>query len=215
MASGVEPAAIQRLIESHGALSVAGEDLEQQGYLRNLALQVLHNLRYQHRWTQLKLHTNSPTEPYGRLQRPLLSGLPPRRMYIHPDEQIEHLKTQAEAKKNQRNGASTPGSNDTSAGNTVDGDGTLSPVLEWVLPTNIREEWSLSKMAATFDAISIVPPQSPADDDSIEAKGLHADVSSPPEKWRQTKRVLLATVDGDSTVVYYIVHDGIVKPRQN
>ena len=33
--------------------------------------------------------------------------------------------------------------------------------------------------------------------------------------WRTTKRVLLATVDNDSTVVYYIIHDGIVKPRQN
>ena len=33
--------------------------------------------------------------------------------------------------------------------------------------------------------------------------------------WRTTKRILLATVDDDSTVVYYIIHDGIVKPRQN
>lgn len=36
-------------------------------------------------------------------------------------------------------------------------------------------------------------------------------------EWREKspKRVLLATLDDDSTVVYYIVHDGIVKPRQN
>jgi tRNA-splicing endonuclease subunit Sen15 len=34
-------------------------------------------------------------------------------------------------------------------------------------------------------------------------------------EWRKTKRILLATLDDDSTVVYYIVHDGIVKPRQN
>lgn len=33
--------------------------------------------------------------------------------------------------------------------------------------------------------------------------------------WDTTKRVLLATVEEDSTVVYYVVHDGIVKPRQN
>ena len=31
----------------------------------------------------------------------------------------------------------------------------------------------------------------------------------------EVKRMLLATVDDDSTVVYYVVHDGIVKPRQN
>jgi len=29
------------------------------------------------------------------------------------------------------------------------------------------------------------------------------------------KRLLLAVVSDDSTVVYYFVHDGIVKPRQN
>jgi len=29
------------------------------------------------------------------------------------------------------------------------------------------------------------------------------------------KRLLLATLQDDSTVVYYIIHDGIVKPRQN
>ena len=37
------------------------------------------------------------------------------------------------------------------------------------------------------------------------------------EEWRvpRTKRVLLAIVDDDSTIVYYIVHEGVVKPRQN
>lgn len=32
---------------------------------------------------------------------------------------------------------------------------------------------------------------------------------------RRQKRLLLATLHDDSTVVYYIMHDGIVKPRQN
>jgi tRNA-splicing endonuclease subunit Sen15, fungi type len=38
-----------------------------------------------------------------------------------------------------------------------------------------------------------------------------------PNKWRitQPKRVVMAILDDDSTVVYYIVHDGVVKPRQN
>ncbi len=41
------------------------------------------------------------------------------------------------------------------------------------------------------------------------------------EQWRQWrtskrgKRVLLATIQDDSTIVYYFIHDGIVKPRQN
>lgn len=32
--------------------------------------------------------------------------------------------------------------------------------------------------------------------------------------WRPS-RVTLALVNGDGTVVYYFVHDGVVKPRQN
>lgn len=37
-------------------------------------------------------------------------------------------------------------------------------------------------------------------------------------KWQgenRQKRILLATLHDDSTIVYYIMHDGIVKPRQN
>ena len=37
-------------------------------------------------------------------------------------------------------------------------------------------------------------------------------------EWRgrhRQKRILLAVLHEDSTVVYYIMHDGIVKPRQN
>jgi len=34
-------------------------------------------------------------------------------------------------------------------------------------------------------------------------------------KWRTTKRLLLAAIQSDSTVVYYVIHDGTVKPRMN
>ena len=43
-------------------------------------------------------------------------------------------------------------------------------------------------------------------------------ISQVGKNWRgdeRQKRVLLATLHDDSTVVYYIMHDGIVKPRQN
>ena len=68
---------------------------------------------------------------------------------------------------------------------------------EWVLPTHLREKWSLRRFAEVFDAIGEVPP------------------GGKEGKRRGGKRVLLATVADDSTIVYYIVHDGIVKPRQN
>ena len=76
--------------------------------------------------------------------------------------------------------------------------------MEWVLPTHLKEKWSLRRFAEVFDAVGERPPSGEEGD---EGEGL--------EKRRGGKRVLLATVSDDSTVVYYIVHDGIVKPRQN
>ncbi len=76
---------------------------------------------------------------------------------------------------------------------------------EWVLPTHLREKWSLRRFAEVFDAIEEEPPEDDRGQMWEEVKG----------KRRGGKRVLLATLGDDSTVVYYIVHDGIVKPRQN
>lgn len=76
---------------------------------------------------------------------------------------------------------------------------------EWVLPTHLREKWSLRRLAEVFDAVSVNPP---GDDEGGGAEEVEG-------KRRGGKRILLATLGDDSTVVYYIVHDGIVKPRQN
>lgn len=53
--------------------------------------------------------------------------------------------------------------------------------------------------------------------DAEERSESSSEVGGGRSKWREDlpKRLLLATLDDDSTVVYYIVHDGIVKPRQN
>lgn len=80
---------------------------------------------------------------------------------------------------------------------------------EWVLPTHLREAWSLRRFAEVFDAISEVPPE-PAGAGEV-TEGYDGERRTR----RGGNRVLLATVDTDSTIVYYIVHDGIVKPRQN
>ena len=80
---------------------------------------------------------------------------------------------------------------------------------EWVLPTHVREKWSLRKFAELFDAIEAVPPDAEED---------RHDERKPKPPWRREcreKRLLMAVVNDDSTTVYYIVHDGIVKPRQN
>ncbi|KAI0014143.1 tRNA-splicing endonuclease subunit Sen15 [Xylariaceae sp. FL0662B] len=139
-------------------------------HVGQLTLSVLQNLRYQHDWTELRILTHSPLGN-SPLPRPLISGLPPRRLYLHPDDQIEILK-------------SHPNPEDRIP---------ETPQIEWVLPAHVAEKWTLKSFASVFDSI---PPGT----------------STSPDR---PKRILLATVHDDSTVVYYFMHDGIVKPRQN
>ncbi|KAI9702700.1 MAG: hypothetical protein M1820_006084 [Bogoriella megaspora] len=184
----------QRSALSKATDGPAPELMTQEPYLYHLAQRIAHNLQYQHQWTALTIHAHSPLEPQRLLPRPLISGLPPHRLYVHPDEQTELLKDEAKAKKK----ANTQPKNN------------FAPEMEWVLPTHLKEKWSLRKFGEVFDEIEIEPPRSA----SIE-EGRDEASDTVKNKWRTIKRVLLATVDDDSTIVYYIVHDGIVKPRQN
>jgi len=199
----------------------------------SLALQIQHNLQHQHQWTHLQLHTHSPLAPTRPLPRPLISGLPPKRLYVHPDEQDDYVAREVERRR--RMGGK--GKKEVEKGQEGDGEGDIregldeeefQPEKEWVLPTHLREKWSLRRMAEVFDCIGAVPPEAEEDGEdsgdvgdggsASSGKGGAANGSGEPgtaNKWRQTKRVVLATLDDDSTVVYYIVHDGIVKPRQN
>jgi tRNA-splicing endonuclease subunit Sen15, fungi type len=155
--------------------------------LHHLAATILHNLQYQHDWTSLSIHTYSTLTGHP-LPRPVISGLPPIRAYIHPDEQIEVLKAEHET------------------GKPVE----QFPELEWVLPSHWEEKWTLARFAAVFDALDVVPPTGEDAHKQQENAVGH--------EWRgrnRQKRLLLATLHDDSTVVYYIMHDGIVKPRQN
>ena len=188
----MERAAVQELLHSASPGLVTSADR----HLAGLALQILHNLKHQHRWTALRVHETSPVTGLP-LPRPLVSGRPPRRLYVHPDEQVELFRIEAARKKKggdeKRDGDEKP---DDPAKAIIE------PEVEWVLPTSLRESWSLKKFAQVFDSIGMVPP-----DETNEPVAA--------SKWRTTKRVLLATLSDDSTVVYYIVHDGLVKPRQN
>lgn len=127
--------------------------------IENVTSTVLNNLQDQHDWSSLKIHDLG--------QRPLIQGLPPRRLYIHPDDQIAALMHEKET------------------GQSI----TQTPELEWVLAVHPEEKWSLAAFAAVFDSIQSSGPRG--------------------------KRILLATVHNDSTVVYYFMHEGMVKPRQN
>ncbi|KAH0535965.1 hypothetical protein FGG08_007139 [Glutinoglossum americanum] len=156
-------------------------------HLLALTSQIHHNLLHQHDWASLTTHTHSPTPPHNLLPRPLLSGLPPHRIYTHPDTQLHQLMSPPSATSSPDGGTDHTENNDAHQPQPTTPD--LPPQPEWVLPTHIDEKWSLSRLHQVFSGLP------PADDGP--------------------KRVLLATAGTDSTVVYYILHEGIVKPRQN
>jgi hypothetical protein len=154
-------------------------------HLEALTKIVLHNLRYQHDWVEVHQYTKP------ELPRPMIYGLPPKRLYVHPDEQVAIIRAEKET------------------GQRIEPE----PELEWVLPLHLSEKWTPGQFAALFDAIDSIPPGGP-DPDSF-------DLDDPASQWKlwqgpkRGKRVLLATVQDDSTVTYYWIFDGLVKPRQN
>ncbi|KAI0202157.1 tRNA-splicing endonuclease subunit Sen15 [Astrocystis sublimbata] len=144
--------------------------MAERGYGPQLADTVLDNLKYQHDWTELQVRTHSSTSSES-LMRPMISGLPPQRLYVHPDDQIAMVRA-----------------------STVPTGALLNtPETEWVLPTHISEKWSLEAFSTVFDSLPAQPSTQPG----------------------RAKRIVLAVLHPDSTVVYYHLHDGIVKPRQN
>ena len=187
------PSALSTLISSHQQQQISAA--AHPAHLQALALTVLHNLQYQHDWTDLQVHTVSPLDlppdaPAAQdrlLPRPLVSGMPPQRLYLHPDDQLALLAADRKAERDQEPWIAR----------------LRKPRREWVLPTHLREKWSLSKFAEVFDAIGLEPPKDTLPEEEH------------PGSKETAKRLLLATVSDDSTIVYYIVHDGIVKPRQN
>ncbi len=67
-----------------------------------------------------------------------------------------------------------------------------------------------------FDAIDAVPPGGADREETLDVDVDGADAQW--KLWRgpkRGKRVLLATVQDDSTVTFYWIFDGLVKPRQN
>ncbi|TDZ28633.1 putative tRNA-splicing endonuclease subunit tsp-1 [Colletotrichum spinosum] len=155
-------------------------DLDEQ--LAHLTARVLSNLSDQHDWTDVQVHWKDRPRP-----RPIISGLPPSRLYMHPDEQVEALEVE------QITGRPP---------NQI-------PEYEWVLPVHLSEQWTLSSFAAIFDSIDALPREIVH----------HHDIAHSAERdWRgalRQKRLLLAVLHDDSTISYYLMHEGIVKPRQN
>ncbi|KAF2834703.1 hypothetical protein M501DRAFT_1009007 [Patellaria atrata CBS 101060] len=202
-----KPSALSSHLSTH--LSQYPSPDHEQPYI-SLALQIEHSLRYEHRWTRLHLHTHSPLDG-RRLARPMLAGTPPQRLYVHPDEQVEMVSR--EARKGGKKGGEVLRRGGDGRGEE---EGDMEeiwgkrPEREWVLPTHLGEKWTLRRLAEIFGGVGVVPPDR---DEGEDDEG--ADAETKRNMWRSKKRVLLAVVNDDSTIVYYIVHDGIMKPRQN
>ncbi|KAJ5157244.1 uncharacterized protein N7482_008344 [Penicillium canariense] len=207
----LELSALTKLIDSSSA---SGRPLAA------TTIQILHNLQHQHLWTSLQIHdisTPSNATGMGNIEGSistafdtpptLISGIPPHRVYTHPDEQLFMLEKGIQ-------------------------EDDLQPERLFVIPTAQGQPWSLRRMAAVFDALPslessqrepVISTEATDTVDSEKAKKLdeyyerkgHARVT---KEWG-TKRVLLAMVNkgmgGEGTVVYYIVQEGEVKPRQN
>ncbi|ODM23847.1 hypothetical protein SI65_01437 [Aspergillus cristatus] len=208
-----EPSALTTLISS-AAISPTTS-------LSAATLQVLHNLQHQHLWTSLQIHRLSlPEAPstssdvsYASSTATtafVISGVPPNRIYTHPDEQLFMLERGLR-------------------------DNDIDPERTFVLPTVEGQSWSLRKMAAVFDSLpqvdeglaSLAPEggregeeSQPRDEKEAKiAEYLEYRKSARATKDWGGKRLLLSMVDrnmgGDGTVVYYVVQEGTVKPRQN
>ncbi|KAI5299810.1 hypothetical protein KEM56_002953 [Ascosphaera pollenicola] len=176
-------------VTSFIALSAAPE-----GPASAVAAQVLHNLQHQHLWTDLQSHNAfslSPTQ-----HAPLVLGRPPQTVYTHPDEQAYMVQHGIKVED-------------------------VPVETEWVLPTAQGQTWSLRRLAEIFDAL---PDRSTVTADSSVALGSQNQKVDDfyrkrhEEGWN-VKRLLLAMIntgmDGDGTVVYYVVLEGAIKPRQN
>ncbi|KAA8644672.1 hypothetical protein EYZ11_001896 [Aspergillus tanneri] len=183
------------------ALSTLITTSESPSPLSASSLQILHNLQHQHLWQSLKVHPIPiPDDPSATLS--LLSGIPPHRIYTHPDEQLYMLQRGLREE-----------------------DVELERLF--VLPTVQGQSWSLRKLAAVFDSL---PEGTRAEEEEALEETRNDKTAQLSEyyeyrkKARQTKewggkRLLLAMVDrgmgGDGTVVYYVIQEGAVKPRQN
>ncbi|KAH7313255.1 Sen15 protein-domain-containing protein [Stachybotrys elegans] len=145
--------------------STAAKGTIQHQFVADITSAIVQNLQDQHDWSSVRV------QPPGDGQtRPLICGLPPRRLYIHPDDQIAAL-------------------NQEQRGLISSEQALQVPEPEWVLPIHLTEKWSLADFAMVFDSVPSTQPRG--------------------------KRILLGILHNDSTVVYYFMHEGMVKPRQN
>ncbi|KAK6204931.1 tRNA-splicing endonuclease subunit Sen15 [Scheffersomyces amazonensis] len=86
--------------------------------------------------------------------------------------------------------------------------GIVSPILSGISPTTKETEWVVCKSLDKSDAQL----------STQEIESWFVQIEKINVKWhayQRPKKIIIAIVNDDSTVVYYNIHDGLVKPRQN
>lgn len=84
------------------------------------------------------------------------------------------------------------------------------------MPTTLAKKWTLRELCAVFDSL----PQRPRRVIRGARTGAETEAETVAVEHQDVKRVLMAMkahegLGGDGTVMYYIVQEGEVKPRQN
>ena len=156
-----------------------------------LCLEVFHNLQHQHHWDELNIHP-SRTSALSRhesavLSPPLLSPVP-LISGVPPHHVYTHPDFQAHLLKHDIKITDVP------------------VQREFVVPMSIGEIWSLRRLCEIFDA--------------LPEREIQSGYSNAQYKHKDAKRVLLGMLahnglGGDGTIVYYVMQEGEVKPRQN
>lgn len=199
------PSALTRLINSSHETPDAATAL---------CTQILHNLRFQHLWRDIRIQPPRSIAPTQRFS--LLFGRPPTPVYTHPDEQafaLEHGIQPAEPNGDKE----CEQENTHKVKDGASPSHTYCDEYEWVLPTAQDQMLTLRQLAEVFDAL----PERERGPGQWTAP--RSDVITEFDRRRREdwagKRILLAMVSsgmgGDGTVVYYIIMEGAVKPRQN
>ncbi|KKZ58461.1 hypothetical protein EMCG_00952 [[Emmonsia] crescens] len=205
-----------------------------QNPIASLTTQIFHNLQYQHRWTALRIHDPYTLSPTQRM--PLISGLPPQTLYTHPDEQaymLEHGISIDDVPAEREWVIPT-------AQGQVWSLRRLAECFDALpLPDSKHGDGDADADAGT-DAGTDMNMDMGKDGDGGASKTKSGEVTKEKKKKAKKqseeeifaeyerrkrgkewggKRALMAMVNrgigGDGTVVYYVVLEGSVKPRQN
>ncbi|OJD15269.1 hypothetical protein AJ78_04454 [Emergomyces pasteurianus Ep9510] len=201
-----------------------------QNPIASLTTQILHNLQHQHGWIALHIHEPHTLSPTQRI--PLISGLPPQTLYTHPDEQAYMLEQGISMDD-------VPTEREWVIPTAQGQAWSLRMLAECFDALPLPDSKHHLDTGAEAEAEAEVDVDINKYDDGVGIEAKSGAVREKRKKGKKQsqeelfaeysrrkrgkewggKRALVAMVNrgmgGDGTVVYYVVLEGSVKPRQN